>query len=313
MDHIDASQHEEELEVLKSIYPDYISSIEHNALRLLIPLEFGTPRKVLCTDAVTQQTADVQLKHLPPILLSIGLPPGYPSEECAVISSIFVTCSWLRDLVRLRETLQSMFILGEGILYQWVEFIRSGDVLDALGMVSGQGVIKYVHFMCFQGRLILIIRLTCTSPHTLAPLLQAFDSKVSSDEFSQTSYSCSICLASLKGAKCIQLACSHVFCRPCLLDFWGLCIKEGDVGRVGCPDPECVKKGNEAKEEDVRRVVSDDEIKRWKWLLAKREVEKGAPIMLETLMRFLWSSQILVLSIVLDQCVKQQYRSRTTG
>lgn len=83
-------------------------------------------------------------------------------------------------------------------------------------------------------------------------------------------------MTSLKGAHCILLSCSHIFCRPCLQDFWGLFIKEGDVGKVGCADPECVKAGREATEEEVRRVVSEEEVKRWQWLWMKRAIEKGA-------------------------------------
>lgn len=89
------------------------------------------------------------------------------------------------------------------------------------------------------------------------------------------SYACSVCLTSVKGARCILLSCSHVFCRECLEDFWKLCIAEGDVGRVGCPDPMCVKEGREADEEEVRRVVTDDEVARWRWLGEKRSLEKG--------------------------------------
>lgn len=54
-----------------------------------------------------------------------------------------------------------------------------------------------------------------------------------------------------------------------------MCIEEGDVGRVGCPDPECVKAGREAGEEEVARVVSDVGVKRWKWLREKRNLDKG--------------------------------------
>ena len=71
------------------------------------------------------------------------------------------------------------------------------------------------------------------------------------------------------------LSCSHVFCRGCLEDFWKLCISEGDAGRVGCPDPHCVKEGREANEEEVRRVVTEQEVQRWKWLKKKREWENG--------------------------------------
>lgn len=96
--------------------------------------------------------------------------------------------------------------------------------------------------------------------------------------FSQTSYSCEICLTSIKGARCVLLSCSHVFCRPCLEDFWKLCITEGDVGRVGCPDSACVKEGREASEEEVRRVVTEDEVRRWKWLRQKRLTDKGRSV-----------------------------------
>lgn len=63
-----------------------------------------------------------------------------------------------------------------------------------------------------------------------------------------------------------------------------MCIVEGDVGGVGCPDPECVKKKGkeggedvfEAEEEEVRRVVGEERaVGRWKWLRRKRQVERG--------------------------------------
>ena len=93
--------------------------------------------------------------------------------------------------------------------------------------------------------------------------------------FSQNSYNCEICLTSIKGARCVSLSCSHVFCRPCLEDFWTLCIKEGDVGRVGCPEPGCVKEGRESTEEEVRRVVTEEDVRRWKWLRRKRITDRG--------------------------------------
>lgn len=50
------------------------------------------------------------------------------------------------------------------------------------------------------------------------------------------------------------------------------------MGRVGCPDPECVKKGSEASEEEVARVVNDAELQRWKWLIEKRNIERGTSL-----------------------------------
>lgn len=113
------------------------------------------------------------------------------------------------------------------------------------------------------------------APQLLAPILAEYDSTRAAARFSETSYACTVCLTSVKGARCILLSCSHVFCRSCLEDFWQLCIAEGDVGRVGCPDPTCVKEGREASEEEVRRVVTEDEVARWAWLREKRMLEKG--------------------------------------
>jgi E3 ubiquitin-protein ligase RNF14 len=109
----------------------------------------------------------------------------------------------------------------------------------------------------------------------MLPILKDYDIKSKAAAFNQTSYSCSVCITSVKGAKSILLSCQHVFCRECLEDFWKLCIAEGDVGRVGCPDPDCVKAGREAVEEEVRRVVTEEEVIRWKWLREKRMLEKG--------------------------------------
>lgn len=107
--------------------------------------------------------------------------------------------------------------------------------------------------------------------------LMAYDIHASSAEFSRTSFACSICFTSLKGLHCIQLSlCSHVFCLSCLQDFWGLCIEEGSVERVGCADPECVRMGREASEDEVRRVVGESAVIRWKWLRTKKAIEKGA-------------------------------------
>lgn len=54
-----------------------------------------------------------------------------------------------------------------------------------------------------------------------------------------------------------------------------MCVKEGEVGRVGCPDPECVKQKREANEEEVARVVDAEELVRWRWLREKAAMEKG--------------------------------------
>ena len=72
-----------------------------------------------------------------------------------------------------------------------------------------------------------------------------------------------------------MLSCGHVFCYKCLEDGWRLYIAEGDIGHVGCLDPECIKAGKEATEEEVQKVVLEDDVRRWRFLREKRMYEKG--------------------------------------
>ncbi|EKM60880.1 uncharacterized protein PHACADRAFT_247093 [Phanerochaete carnosa HHB-10118-sp] len=158
-----------------------------------------------------------------------------------------------------------MWQAGDGVLYSWIECIRSGEFMDSLRLLvseNGKDAIRVPH----------------PALHLLAPLLVEYENSTQQARFSQTSYNCEICLTSIKGARCVSLSCSHVFCRPCLEDFWKLCIKEGDVGRVGCPEPGCIKEGREATEEEVRRVVTEDEVQRWKWLRRKRITDRDPSV-----------------------------------
>lgn len=119
------------------------------------------------------------------------------------------------------------------------------------------------------------VRIPNPVPKFLADLLASHQKQIVSANFMQSTYSCSVCLTEYKGTKCVQLSCNHTFCRSCLEDFWGLCITEGDVVRVGCPDPECVKAGRAATEDEVCRIVTEDQLTRWRWLREKRALENG--------------------------------------
>ncbi|TDL28742.1 hypothetical protein BD410DRAFT_781279 [Rickenella mellea] len=257
----------EELDVLQSIYPDYIvSDASESTLKLDIPINFGYPRTVVLESSApgSHISVPVELTHLPPLLLTINLPEDYPLRCPPEILSITSRHSWFPKLYDLRQGLLAKWVEGEGTICNWVEHIMNGEFLEDLCLTerSGSGV----------------VRIANSSPHLLAPLLTNHDSKATTDSFAQNSYACSICMAYLKGSSCLLLSCSHVFCRPCLKDFWSLCIAEGDVSRVRCPDPECVKRGKEADEDDVRRAVTGDEVRRWKWLRVKRDVERDPTI-----------------------------------
>lgn len=54
-----------------------------------------------------------------------------------------------------------------------------------------------------------------------------------------------------------------------------MCVSEGEIMRVGCPDPACIKLAQPASEEQVARVLTTEEIQRWRWLKEKYALEKG--------------------------------------
>ncbi|KAI0735402.1 RWD-domain-containing protein [Earliella scabrosa] len=266
-----AALQKEEWEVLESIHPECLSSTPSDGrIKLEIPVDLPESTVVSvrtehpmdhATSAGPSTGTSLSLSTLPPILLEISLPPSYPFTA-PLIRATHATYSWLPpNDPNLRSCLANKWEQGEGVLYTWVEWIRSGDFLEELNLVSvikGQRTIHISH----------------PTPGSLLPELEKFDKSTQATRFSQNSYECEVCLTSIKGARCIMLSCSHVFCRSCLEDFWKLCIKEGDVGRVGCPDPSCVKGHREASEEEVRRVVTEEEVLRWKWLRMKRALEK---------------------------------------
>ncbi|KAL0950896.1 hypothetical protein HGRIS_007655 [Hohenbuehelia grisea] len=280
-DHLDEirsecqSLQEEEYQVLESIFPDFISYDEPGrTLRIEVPIELDNAQEVSIVNEADDSDHPPQcltLATLPPLLLHIALPVNYPLEVPPNILSIHATHSWLPRL-GLRSALIRLWSLGQPVLYDWIELIRTGAFLNDIK------VIELIRTGAFLNDIKVTssnhIRIPHPMPHLLAALLKNHDHSMKQENFLLTPYSCSICLAQYKGAKCAKLMCGHVFCRSCLLDFWGLCITEGDVDRVGCPDPECVKEGHKAMEEDVARIVSESDLVRWRWLREKQALER---------------------------------------
>ncbi|KAF9259080.1 hypothetical protein L218DRAFT_934086 [Marasmius fiardii PR-910] len=272
----------EEWEVIESIYPDYISQNldESGSFKLELPVELPQSRMISVLkdtaaegandvpDMAREESFSLSLSTLPPLLLHIVLPPPYSTRTAPSLLSIRATHLWLQadQVVQLQQRLVDMWseAEGQGVLYTWIEYLHSGEFLEHLGLIRGESI--QIHH---------------PSPRILVPLLKDHQTQSTSNTFNQTSYPCPICLEYFKGSKCLQLSCSHVFCRKCLQDFWGLCIKEGDIERVRCPDPECVKNGQDATEEEVARVVSggEEELSRWRWLKEKVAIEKDPTIL----------------------------------
>ena len=109
-------------------------------MTLEIPVEFVESHTIsLIQDGTlvgqdSDQTFQLSLSSLPPLLIGMILPPSYPVHSAPRLTSIRTTHLWLTKLTPLQNILTGMWTPGEGVLYDWIEFIRSGDFLPSLGL-----------------------------------------------------------------------------------------------------------------------------------------------------------------------------------
>lgn len=152
----------------QSIYPDCVSSDPSKGIKSLeIPIELADERTVEIVDDGTTASAflpeqqsqashsephTLSVSSLPPILLKFTLPTTYPVSAPPIITSLHVTNSWFTNISLFQALLLEKWLPGEGVLYNWVEWIRSGDFLRELGLLStddtGDGHIRCVYCIC---------------------------------------------------------------------------------------------------------------------------------------------------------------------
>ncbi|CAE6419270.1 unnamed protein product [Rhizoctonia solani] len=268
---------DEEIEALTAVYPDtltYNPTPGGKEIKLDISIELEHERKFELVSSIAADTSSpgagpshahahsadsipTTLTHIPPLLITVLFPPTYPHTK-PVIQNISARHAWLAPaLVRkLAIRLDEMWTPEEGVLWQWVEFVRSGTFLEST------------------------LHLAHPSPKTLLSYLITHQTTAKQAQFSAQTYTCGICLSTQRGSKCIQIDCAnaHVFCLECLKEFWGMCVGEGEVTKVACPGVECVKAKSDAGdvgEDIIRRVLTDEQVARWKWLRIKHAAEKG--------------------------------------
>ncbi|KAF5355902.1 hypothetical protein D9756_004162 [Leucocoprinus leucothites] len=237
---------QEEIFTVQSIYPEFvvIPSKKKPILILNIPVELPNATKLSFTtpDEIRVQE-DATMSFFPPITVTITLPSEYPDEKPASIEHITAKTSWLSvlQLEQLEAHLFSLWQPGIPVLYEWLESIRSGQFLIDMRLLSPDSLLSLQH----------------PSPRILILQLSIYARQVEAQQFAQSNHDCAICLSSHKGSICIKLSgCNHIFCRPCLSDFWVSAINDGDPSRVRCPDIECIRAKREATVDDVRTVFN---------------------------------------------------------
>uniref|UniRef100_A0A8H7YC95 RBR-type E3 ubiquitin transferase n=1 Tax=Psilocybe cubensis TaxID=181762 RepID=A0A8H7YC95_PSICU len=197
---------------------------------------------------------EIAVKHLPPIFLDISLPQCYPLSDPPTIGSIKFHSSWLMGADGLKATLLDMWDAGETTIYSWIEYLQTGQFLG-----EDEKLRKKIFY---------------DPPGQLSEILLDYDLKTQRTAFLEGTYLCDVCFEYKKGTQCIFLSCSHTFCKACLREFWTAAVQEGDIGKLVCINPKCMKTKTVASEEELRDVLSDNAFRRWKWLKEKREFEQ---------------------------------------
>jgi E3 ubiquitin-protein ligase RNF14 len=141
---------------LQSIYPEYVSSKNlEGFVKLEIPVELSNPKSVIISEPITSASApslpertptvvSISASALPPFLLHIALPQSYPLHSPPEIISVRATHIWLPETLGLQVALTDMWQAGEPILYNWVEYIRTGEFLQKMGLLSAPDTIACV-------------------------------------------------------------------------------------------------------------------------------------------------------------------------
>src|SRR5271163_3307112 len=184
----------------------------------------GTKRKAVQTNEGAAEDVH-SLAHLPPLILHIHLPEGYPSTKPPEFE-LSTSPPWIP-----KTKLENMRADGMRL---WQELGKDQVVftyIDHLQQLAENG---------FNLAGDLQNDVSLSSDMKLA--LLDFVLKTKRELFEKETFSCGVCLEPKKGVHCHRLLlCSHVFCVPCLQDFYNNCINEGDVDNVKCLAPNCGK------------------------------------------------------------------------
>lgn len=273
------STQEDELAALRSIYEeqDLLALTKSNTggsfyVKCAAPSR-DTPFRV----KIANESAELELKFLPPLILNFEFPATYPSTDPPKFT---LQSRWLSQaqLNQLCAKLDELWQQNESlpILFTWITFLAD-DLFSFLQIpLDGQSPAFPVDCQLKADASLessdsteaddkRAIKLACSRQ-----ILADYDKDQRKLEFDNSEFVCKVCFSDKKGSECIQfLKCEHVFCKECMKGYFESQIKSGDVNALNCPHEKCEEKAIPAQ---VLELVGFDLFNRYDTILLKNSL-----------------------------------------
>ncbi|XP_056430893.1 E3 ubiquitin-protein ligase RNF14-like [Hyla sarda] len=227
------------------------------------------------------------VSFLPSIVLNFELPPGYPSTSPP---NFTLSCKWLSpaQLTLLCQRLDDLWEENKGsvVLFRWIQFLNE-ETLDYLNIKSpyeievssnglqdwSQSPEKTLDNGVLSEREALDRRgiQDVQSVSALVKCILDFNEAQQKKAFDRKLFLCNICFMEKLGSDCTHFkACEHVYCNPCLKEYFEVQIKDGQVHALNCPDPECSSVATHAQ---VKDLVGEQLFSRYDEFLLRSSLE----------------------------------------
>ncbi|KAI9597905.1 hypothetical protein BDF19DRAFT_433006 [Syncephalis fuscata] len=261
------AEQDDEMTALKAIYGDEFEYARNAAGeysgKLTINVNVPSDASVLVAGSIQHDSSNGvhnedavirRISSLPPITLFFTLSANYPKHTPPHLT---IACIWLS--VEQRNELEKQMVKiwelePDVILFQCADLLQQ-DIISTIN-----------------------ISFPLILADEVVPMVIKNDQAKEQQHFDETRHYCSICLEGKLGQACHSLPCGHVFCRACLVDFFTLLIKEGNVMAVQCPDTACIKSRSKLSPSDIETLVGPVLYQRYQDLIEKNALETDSSI-----------------------------------
>ncbi|XP_046872166.1 E3 ubiquitin-protein ligase RNF14-like isoform X1 [Hypomesus transpacificus] len=280
----------DELLALASIYSDdefvWTESTSGGEIRVTVDLPRDFSVVIKEGDSLRQHA----ISFLPPLVLTFNLPGDYPSCSPPTFT---LSTRWLSraQLSAVSRHLEALWQAAEGsvVLFSWVHFLKE-DLLSFLhirpplvvpvsrapeepSQCGDSGACGGADGPGSQGP----GEASVGPPEAdlLAGLL-AYDVSQRRREFEGQVFDCGICFRGIPGSGCFQFPrCGHVFCDPCVAEYFRMQITAGNVQSLTCPESRC---DSMATPGQVKQQVGEELFLRYDRLLLQSSLDSMADV-----------------------------------